>query len=248
MMKSLSKKNKITNLKFNGVSFKYKVKDTLFEMKNINLELNKNDVLGVVGSSGSGKTTFADLVLGLLKPDNGKILLNDTNLENLNYNDFNISYIPQSVILIDENLYKNISLGFSMENLDMKKMNDALTKADLDNFDKDFYQRKIGEDGMEISGGQKQRIGIARAFYGEPNLLILDEPTSELDYKSEEKIMSNLISTEIDIIIIIAHRINTLNICNKLLILNDGNVVDFDTKENIIIKHPDLKKYFTPKN
>jgi len=77
------KKNKITNLKFNGVSFKYKVKDTLFEMKNINLELNKNDVLGVVGSSGSGKTTFADLVLGLLKPDNGKILLNDTNLENL---------------------------------------------------------------------------------------------------------------------------------------------------------------------
>jgi len=242
------KKNKITNLKFNGVSFKYKVKDTLFEMKNINLELNKNDVLGVVGSSGSGKTTFADLVLGLLKPDNGKILLNDTNLENLDYNDFNISYIPQSVILIDENLYKNISLGFSMENLDMKKMNDALTKADLDNFDKDFYQRKIGEDGMEISGGQKQRIGIARAFYGEPNLLILDEPTSELDYKSEEKIMSNLISTEIDIIIIIAHRINTLNICNKLLILNDGNVVDFDTKENIIIKHPDLKKYFTPKN
>ena len=67
-------------------------------------------------------------------------------------------------------------------------------------------------------------------------------------YKSEEKIMSNLISAEIDIIIIIAHRINTLNICNKLLILNDGNVVDFDTKENIILKHPDLKKYFTPKN
>ena len=215
---------------------------------NINLTIEKNDIIGIIGKSGSGKTTFADLLLGLLKPDSGKILINDEKSKNVDTQNFNFSYIPQSINLLDDNLYENIAFGNRNQNIDKEKMDKILSKADLDTLDKDLYSKSLGEDGIKISGGQKQRIGIARALYNEPNLLILDEPTSELDYSSEKKIMQNISEFKIDIIIIIAHRINSLNICNKLLILENGKILDFGTKKEILSKHIYLEKFFEDKN
>ena len=217
-------------------------------MDNINLTIKKNDIIGVIGRSGSGKTTFADLMLGLLKPDDGKIFINDKELKNIDSQNLNFSYIPQSINLLDDNLYENIAFGNKNLNLDMDKMNMTLSKADLDKLDKELYLKNIGEDGIRISGGQKQRIGIARALYNEPNLLILDEPTSELDYMSEKKIMKNISEFKIDIIIVIAHRISSLNICNKLLILDNGKVLDFGSKKEVLSKHIYLEKFFEDKN
>jgi ABC-type multidrug transport system fused ATPase/permease subunit len=239
---------KIKKIEFRNVCFKYKVDNPSFGLDNINLTIEKNDIIGVIGRSGSGKTTFADLLLGLLKTDNGKILINDKNLEDIDSQSLNFSYIPQSINLLDDNLYENIAFGNKNQNIDKDKMKKILSKADLDTLDKDLYLKNIGEDGIKISGGQKQRIGIARALYNEPNLLILDEPTSELDYTSEKKIMQNISEFKIDIIIIIAHRINSLNICNKLLILDNGKILDFGSKKEVLSKHIYLEKFFEDKN
>ena len=126
-------------------------------------------------------------------------------------------------------------------------MDKVISFSDLKELHKIKQNKNIGEDGSKISGGQKQRIGIARAFYSKPSLLILDEPTSELDYDSENKIMKNLQKQNIDIIILIAHRLNTLNICNKLAIFNEGNILDFGTKDQVINNNRELEKYFNSK-
>ncbi len=234
----------IKKIEFENVSFKYKIDNPSFGLNNLNLVFEKNDIIGVIGRSGSGKTTFADLLLGLLKPDSGQILINDDKLEKIENRNFNFSYIPQSINLLDDNLYENIAFGSNNGNIDKNKIKEILFKADLDKLDKDLYSKNIGEDGIAISGGQKQRIGIARAIYNEPNLLILDEPTSQLDYESEKKIIQNIKEIKVDIMIIIAHRVNTLLICNKLLILENGKVVDFGKKEEILKKHGYLEKFF----
>ena len=235
----------IKKIKFENVSFKYKINNPSFGLNNISLVIEQNDIIGIIGRSGSGKTTFADLMLGLLKPDKGKILINDENLENVENQNFNFSYIPQSINLLDDNLYENIAFG--NKNIDNDKMNKILSKADLDKLDNDLYLKNIGEDGIAISGGQKQRIGIARAIYNDPNLLILDEPTSQLDYESEKKIMQNISEFGIDVTIIIAHRINSLNLCNKLLILDNGKILDFGFKKEVLSKHIHLEKFFEDK-
>ena len=103
----------------------------------------------------------------------------------------------------------------------------------------------MGENGLNISGGQKQRIGLARTIYHDPDLLILDEPTSDLDFKTQDRIMENLkLFSKNKITIIIAHRLNTLEICNKLLILESGSLFDFGTKNEILKKNSDLSKFF----
>ena len=237
----------INKVKFENVEFKYKTKNSEFELVNLNLELKKNDILGVIGRSGSGKTTFADLLLGLLKPNLGRILINDIELKHNNKKLIKYSYVPQSINLLDDTLYNNIVFGSDQDKIDKDKIDKILSLTDLDNLDKNLYQKHIGEDGIEISGGQKQRIGIARGLYNNPNLLVLDEPTSELDYESEKKVMNNLIKCNIDLIVIIAHRINTLSICNKLLILEKGKMVDFGSKVAILKKYKYLEKYFEEK-
>ena len=168
-------------------------------------------------------------------------------MEHIDASLFNISYVPQTVNLIDETLNKNISFGSDINKLDMSKMEKAINDADLKQLKEKLNKNNIGEDGIEISGGQRQRIGIARALYNNPSLLVLDEPTSELDYSSEGIIMENLKKQEIDIIVLIAHRLNTLEICNKLIIFENGKVLDFGLKEEILKSIKDEKifsKYF----
>lgn len=240
-----NKKNDIKSLELKEVYFKYFLQDN-YVLRNINLKLEKNDILGVIGESGSGKTTLGDILSGLLKPENGNLLINEKIISNnsdlLNYN---ISYVPQTVTIIDENLDNNIAYGVEHSKVNKDQINKLLKMANLDDINDNFNSKMMGESGSNISGGQKQRIGLARAFYGNPDLVVLDEPTSELDFKTEKNVINNLKNySENKILVLIAHRLNTLEICNKLLILKNGKVFDFGLKDEIVKKHDYINQYF----
>jgi len=238
---------KIDNLEVKNLSYSY-LNQPNDVLNDLNFKLSKNDVLGIIGDSGSGKTTLVNIICGLLKPKSGNILINDSVIEEQNLKDYSISYMPQFTNIIDENLDLNIAYGVDEANIDKKKITESLKIAELEKIDKDFYQKQMGEDGLNISGGQKQRIGLARTVYYDPDLLILDEPTSDLDFKTQDKIIENLkLLSKNKIIIIIAHRLNTLEICNKLLILESGLKYDFGPKNEILNKNSDLSKFFKNK-
>tara|TARA_B100000029_G_scaffold511698_2_gene606446 strand:- start:2759 stop:4555 length:1797 start_codon:yes stop_codon:yes gene_type:complete len=243
--KSIAKKEKIFSIELKNIYFKY-FSQKEFLLKNISFGLNKNDILGIIGQSGSGKTTLGDILNGTLMPQKGEMVINGQSILNSqDLSKFNISYVPQSINVIDENLNTNIAYGIEKLEINKDEVDKLKAISDLNNLGKEFNYDSMGESGINISGGQKQRIGIARAFYGNPDLVILDEPTSELDYKIEGKIINNLKVTSKDkILILIAHRLNTLEICNKLLILNDGQILDYGSKEEIMEKHNYLKNYF----
>ena len=238
---------KIDNLEVKNLSYSY-LNEPNDVLNDLNFKLSKNDVLGIIGDSGSGKTTLVNIICGLLKPKSGNILINDSVIEEQNLKDYSISYMPQFTNIIDENLDLNIAYGVDEANIDKKKITESLKIAELEKIDKDFYQKQMGEDGLNISGGQKQRIGLARTVYYDPDLLILDEPTSDLDFKTQDKIIENLkLLSKNKITIIIAHRLNTLEICNKLLILESGLKYDFGPKNEILNKNSDLSKFFKNK-
>ncbi len=240
-----NKKNNINSLELKGVYFKYFLHDN-YVLNNINLKLEKNDILGVIGESGSGKTTLGDILSGVLKPENGNLLINEKIISNnSDLNNYNISYVPQTVTIIDENLDKNIAYGVEESIVNKDQITKLLKMASLEDINGNFNSKMMGESGSNISGGQKQRIGLARAFYGNPDLVVLDEPTSELDFKTEKNVINNLKNySENKILVLIAHRLNTLEICNKLLILKNGKIFDFGIKDEIVKKHDYINQYF----
>ncbi len=244
--KILQKKEKISSIELKNVFFKY-FSQNEYLLKNINFSLRNNDILGIIGQSGSGKTTLGDIINGSLIPQKGHLIINNKKI--LNSNDllnFNISYVPQSINIIDEDLSKNIAYGVENDEIDENELNKLLNFSQLNDFINKSNFKFLGESGINISGGQKQRIGIARALYNNPDLVILDEPTSELDFKTENLIINNLKDFSKDkILILIAHRLNTLEICNKLLIIKDGEIVDFGSKDEIIKKHDYISQYLT---
>ena len=204
-------------------------------LKNINLIIEQGDIIGIKGISGGGKTTLVDLISGLLEPNSGVVLFNGKSLftkENEKIRKdwmSSISYVPQSIFISDQPVYKNVAFGIQDDLIDFDRVMKCLKMAQLSNFadaSSDIFENKnIGNDGNRISGGQRQRIGIARALYRKSNLLILDEATSSLDLKTENEIV-DLISklSEKITIIMVAHRLSTLDICNKKFELNEGQI------------------------
>ena len=164
-------------------------------------------------------------------------------------NDFNpfvdkIGYVPQINYITDDNLEKNISFGIEEEKVDSEKIKKAIEFSQLKELSDTHKNRPLGDSGVKISGGQKQRIGIARAIYKNPQLIIFDEATSALDIHTEEKIINKINKFKKDkIIVIIAHRLSSLNICDKLLILEEGKVLEYGKKEDIVKKNLYLEKY-----
>ena len=221
-------------LELKGVGYKYPSNGKQI-LKNINLIIEQGDIIGIKGISGGGKTTLVDLISGLLEPNDGEVLFNGKSLfakENQSIRKdwlSTISYVPQSIFISDQPVYKNVAFGIQDDLIDFDRVIKCLQMAQLSNFadtSSDIFENKnIGDDGNRISGGQRQRIGIARALYRKSNLLILDEATSSLDLKTENEIV-NLISTlsEKITIIMVAHRLSTLNICNKKFELNEGQM------------------------
>lgn len=230
----------IHNIEFQQVSYAYP-RNNLNALNNINIKLNQNEILGILGKSGSGKSTLSDIFTGLLKPSSGKIFINNLIKNDLSTLQGSIGYVPQNNFILDNDLNYNIAL--TENEIDEERLSNAINLSELHD-SKELQNRTLGDDGLNISGGQKQRIGLARVFYQNSRLIILDEATSSIDIDTEEKIIKNLYNFKKDkIIIIIAHRLSTLNICDKLLILENGSIADYGKKEEIINKNPHLEKY-----
>ena len=197
-------------------------------MDDINLIVNKGEKIGLIGETGSGKSTLIDLILGLIEPLNGSINVDGVNInKNIQGWQRNIGYVPQTIFLSDDTLRNNIAFGIKEDEIDESRVSEALASSQLDTFVsslEDGVNTKVGERGVRPSGGQRQRIGIARALYNNPNLLVFDEATSSLDYETENEIISTINILKNKTIIIIAHRLNTLKHCNAIYELSLGRL------------------------
>ncbi|EKM4750301.1 ABC-type lipopolysaccharide transporter PglK [Campylobacter jejuni] len=212
-------------LKIYNLSFGYEGKKYLF--KNLNLNIKKGEKIAFIGESGCGKSTLVDLIIGLLKPKEGQILIDEQELNANNTKNYRqkIGYIPQNIYLFNDSIAKNITFG---DAVDEEKLNRVIKQANLEHFIKNLsqgVQTKVGDGGSNLSGGQKQRIAIARALYLEPEILVLDEATSALDTQSEAKIMDEIYKISKDkTMIIIAHRLSTITQCDKVYRLEHGKL------------------------
>ncbi|MDP9412573.1 MAG: ABC transporter ATP-binding protein/permease [Pseudomonadota bacterium] len=209
-------------------------------LDNINLTIRKGERVGFIGTTGSGKSTLVDVMMGLLQPSSGEILvgsepLSDRNLENWQAQ---IAHVPQAIFLLDDTIASNIAFGTPEADIDMDRVHDAARRAGIHAFVEglpDGYGTTIGERGIRLSGGQRQRIGIARALYKEATVLILDEATSALDSATEKAVMGSINSLDRDLtVLLIAHRLSTLAICDTIYRLEGGRVVEQGSYEEMV--------------
>ena len=221
------KKLNFKKIEINKLSYSYGTKEIL---NDINCEFEKNKIYGIKGESGSGKTTFIDLILGLLQPSKGKILVNSLDLDrSIAFSGNYASYVPQEIYLTDASIAENIAFGLDYNKINFDKLKEVLVKANLFDFINSLpegHDTIVGEKGVKISGGQKQRVGIARALYFDTDIIVFDEATSALDYATEERITQEILKLKKDrIIFIVAHRLKTLDICDEVLTISNGKVV-----------------------
>ena len=200
-------------------------------LSELNLSISAKSTVGIVGVTGSGKTTMIDIILGLLEPQKGTLEIDGKVVTKKNIRSWqsSIGYVPQQIFLSDDTIASNIAFGLETEDINQEAVEKASKIANLHEFVINElpkkYQTKIGERGVRLSGGQRQRIGIARALYHNPQLLILDEATSALDNQTEKAVMDAINNLGKNItIILIAHRLNTIKMCDKNYILENGKI------------------------
>lgn len=213
-------------IQMNQVSFKYPESDKWI-LKNADIEIKKNSSVAFVGASGAGKTTAADLILGLLEPVEGKILVDGTDIRtNMAAWHEKIGYIPQTIYLMDDTIRANIAFGIDEADINEAGIYNAIKEAQLDEFIAqlpDGIETEIGDRGVKLSGGQRQRIGIARALYRNPEVLVLDEATSALDNDTEKEVMEAIDSLHgTRTLIVIAHRLSTIQNCDEIYEVGNG--------------------------
>lgn len=227
-IKNFSKKIETSKLSFynelvlKNIEYRYKTREKkVFD--NLSLKISKGDFVGIIGNSGTGKTTLLDIIVGLIQQDKGEILIDGISINNkIEAWQKCIAYVPQNVTLIDGTIKENVILG---EMFSEKLLQRCLQLANLDCYVNNLpnnYETGIGENGAMLSGGQRQRLGIARALYREPDILVLDEATSALDIDTEKNIMESILKLKGEITIIaVAHRLSTLEKCDFIIDLND---------------------------
>lgn len=216
-------------------------------LNNINLEIKKGDFIGIVGLSGAGKTTLVDCILGLLTYQ-GSVYVDDTLLTAENIRTFRniIGYVPQKITTVEGDIYSNVAWGIDKKDIDKEKVEEVLKAAQL--YDQltqteNGLDIEIKQDGTGLSFGQKQRIGIARALYRDPEIIVLDEATSNLDVKVENKLTEIINQVKGDkTVIAIAHRLSTIISCDKVIYLDKGEVVDMGTFHELSQKYPDFEE------
>ena len=215
------------------LSFKYDNRNELV-LNSINLTINKGDRVGIVGETGSGKSTLLDILLGLLISNSGDMIIDGINIDEKNIRAWqqNVAHVPQFIYLADKTVLENIAFGVPIIDIDIDKVKLAAKKAQMDLTIENLenkYNTIIGERGAKLSGGQRQRLGIARALYKEAKFIIFDEATSALDADTEIEVMNAIQQLGKDLtIIIVAHRISTLNICNKIFKIKEGKVIQLE--------------------
>lgn len=217
-------------------------------IEDISLEIPAHTTVGFVGKTGSGKTTTVDLILGLLRPQQGVISVDGTPLRNDNIRRWqqDIGYVPQQIYLMDDTVARNIAFGVPQEKIDQDTVRNAARRAQIHDFISDELPKKwstvVGERGVKLSGGQRQRLGIARALYHNPSLLVFDEATSALDQATEASVMEAIYRLQGNhTILMIAHRMSTVERADKIVMLEDGKDIEVATYSDLRKKHEQSK-------
>ena len=219
------------------VNVRYRYPNTDIDvLKKINLEIGKGKTVALIGSSGAGKTTLADIILGLLQPTEGRIMVDECDIfDNISLWHKSIGYIPQNIYLSDDTIRNNIAFGVEENEINDSAVEGALRKAQLYDFVQNLAEginTFVGDRGVRLSGGQRQRIGIARALYHEPDILILDEATSALDNETEQAVMGAIEKLQgVKTMIIIAHRLTTIKKADEIYEVVNGELVKRNLKD-----------------
>jgi ABC-type multidrug transport system fused ATPase/permease subunit len=237
---SLSDKSDATiilsdRLELQNLSYQYPQAENA-GLQEITLTLRAGEHIGIVGTTGAGKTTLADVILGLLTPDSGEIFVDGKklNISNVRGWQKNIGYVPQHIFLTDASIAENIALGVEKNIINQEKLKESARIANLDEFINEElaegYDTIVGERGIRLSGGQIQRIGIARALYHDAGLIVFDEATSALDNLTEQSVMQAIEALPQDkTLLLIAHRLSTVKHCDRLIVLDKGRIVGYDS-------------------
>ena len=220
------------NIRLKDVSFGYD-ENSLPAINNINIDIKKGDCIGIIGKTGSGKSTLFDILMGLLDPTHGTLEVDENVITSSNRRAWQsrIAHVPQNIYLSDSTIEENIAFGIPVEEIDSSLVRRAAISANIDSVVNEWplkYKTILGERGIRLSGGQRQRIGIARALYKQADVLFLDEATSSVDTTTESSIMKAIEKLGNDVtLIIIAHRITTLKNCSRILELtNEGKIYE----------------------
>lgn len=243
-VKSLSP---MKSINLENISFTYPGKDEL-TLNKLNICIQVNSVVGIVGPSGSGKSTAIDVLLGLIEPQEGKLIVDGYLITDSNRRDWQnaIGFVPQSIFLSEGTIAENVAFGIPKGLINYDQVGRAVKLAHLDGLVDSLehgINTKVGERGVQLSGGQRQRIGIARALYHEANVLIFDEATSALDGITEKMIMEAIHDfSGQKTIIMIAHRLKTVEKCDKIFFIDKGQVIDQGTYYELIKTNAQFKK------
>ena len=222
-----------------NIQFRYN-DDTPWVLDNISLEIKKGSRIGLIGATGSGKSTTLDLIMGLLEPSKGSLVVDNRIIDDSLIRSWRrtVAHVPQSIFLADSSIAENIAFGVLPDQIDMDRVKKAASKAMISDFiesRKNNYNEIVGERGVRLSGGQRQRIGIARALYKKANIIIFDEATSALDNETEEIVMETIRNLGNDLtLIIVAHRLTTLKDCTKIIELQNGKISRTGSFQDII--------------
>lgn len=226
-------------ISLNNINFSYPNSAQL-NLKNINLKIPVGSNIGIVGITGSGKSTLIDIILGLHKPKSGNLKIDGNMIDDQNRRSWqqSIGYVPQQIFLFDDTIASNIAFGLDYENIEQDKVEKAAQIANIHDFITDDlplkYKTLVGERGIRLSGGQRQRLGIARALYHDPKVLILDEATNALDIHTEQLVLEEIKKLRKDrTMIVITHRLNSVKDCDNIIIIEKGEIIQEGSFEKL---------------
>ena len=228
------------------VNFRYS-EDTPWVLNNINLRIKKGSKVGFVGETGSGKSTLLDIIMGLIPPTTGELVVDGEVITEHNQHAWwkNIAHVPQTIYLSDASIKRNIAFGIEENEIILNEVKNSAKLAQIDNRIQEWpdgYDTSVGERGVRLSGGQRQRIGIARSFYKNVNVLVLDEATSSLDTTTEIAVMKSIESLSKNLtVFIVAHRVSTLKDCDVIHILENGKIISSETYDELTAKPDNFK-------
>lgn len=233
-------------IKIKGVDFRYELESPRV-LKGINLNIKKGSRVGFIGATGGGKSTLADIIMGLLSPSSGTLEIDDLVVTSSNSRAWqdHIAHVPQTIFLADSTIEENIAFGIPREMIDSARVRDAAQQAQIAETIQAWpsqYQTIVGERGVKLSGGQRQRIGIARALYKQVDVIVFDEATSALDYETEEAVIQSIKNLSENLtLIIIAHRLTTLKYCTQIVEIEDGTIKRICSYDEVMNKTLHIK-------